>query len=259
MYIINKRDTIYKVIDERGHWFIRNIKEGFWEEETFNIIDEYQNVEKIYLDIGSWIGPTVLYANNKFKQIFAFEPDPVAAEILKQNISINNYDNIILIQKAISNTNGICEFGGNGELGNSMSTLLVGTPDKEKFFNNYGQPNQFLSPEIRKKDIIKIESITIENFLEQYNIQANNIGLIKIDIEGGELLVIPQMESFLKKYKPNLYISLHYVFLTEQQIEEIVKILFGIYSKCYIYDNIKQEISQSFIVDNKKTQLVFVE
>jgi FkbM family methyltransferase len=258
IYIINKRNTTFQVTGNHKKWFLNSIHNGNWEEETFNVLDEYQNKEKIYLDIGSWVGPTVLYSADKFKHIYSFEPDPIAVETLEKNISINNFQNITVIKKAISNKNGNCDFGGNGELGNSMSTLLVGLENKEEFFNGYGEENQFLSKEIRKQDVINIESITIEHFLKEYNLDPKNIGLIKIDIEGGEIIVVPSIKTFLEKYKPNLYISLHYVFLKQNQINEILKILFDIYDECHIYDkNDKYQSNIQEIIDKKITQLVF--
>ena len=44
---------------------------------------------------------------------------------LEENIKINKYNNIILINKCISNENKQLKFGGNGPLGNSESTMLI--------------------------------------------------------------------------------------------------------------------------------------
>ena len=106
------------------YWFGNN-KLDHWEQDTFHIFEHYKNHKGIYIDIGAWIGPTTLYCANIFEKVIAIEPDPVALSRLKKNMSVNTFNNIILIEKGLSFENGISEFGGNGELGNSESTLLI--------------------------------------------------------------------------------------------------------------------------------------
>ena len=53
----------------------------------------------------------------------------------------------------------------------------------------------------------------------------NRIDVLKMDIEGGEIIVVPYLKNFLKTYKPVFYISLHYVFLPESDIQIILDIL----------------------------------
>jgi hypothetical protein len=41
-----------------------------WENDTFHILEYYKNHKKsIYLDIGAWIGPTVLYSANIYNKV----------------------------------------------------------------------------------------------------------------------------------------------------------------------------------------------
>lgn len=257
-----KRDIIFNVCGEFSNsWFNTNINNGKWEEDTFNIFDYYANNDKIYIDIGAWIGPTVLYNANKYKKIYCFEPDPVALDRLSQNISVNDFNNIVIIDKAISDKNGYSKFGGNGELGNSMSTLLVSLNNSDDFFNDYGRKNQWLSSEERKKDIIEVKTITFETFIEDYKINIDNIGLIKMDIEGGEYIVLPTILDFLKKHKPIFYISLHAVFLSHNQILEIIDLLFTAYDNCYIFDDFLDKkprlISKKELIQMGYTSIVF--
>ena len=63
---------------------------------------------KIVMDIGAFSGLySLLVASlNKESQIFAFEPVNETYNILKQNIQVNNFKNIIAIKKAVSDSNG---------------------------------------------------------------------------------------------------------------------------------------------------------
>jgi FkbM family methyltransferase len=218
-----------------------------WEEDTFEILEYYKNPNKIYIDIGSWIGPNVLYSSNLFKHVFALEPDPVALEYLYKNISPTNItiNNITVIENALSDKNGMQSFGGNGEFGNSMSTLLV----SDKNWDN--RVNRF-DVKTRNQDIIKVKTITIETLLDNYKINPDDIGLIKMDIEGGELYVIPAIQEFLTKYKPPIYVSFHCPPLTLSEIDYIMTILLKIYKNMYVFDNkYKQKINKEEIFVNE--------
>lgn len=246
--LITKNNTKFYVEPNYANWFISEINNGNWEESTFNILDYYSNINKLYIDIGAWIGPTVLYSADKYEQIICFEPDHVAYNILSHNISINKFNNIILINKAISDNIGSSEFGGYGEFGNSMSSLLVNIK------NN-----------IDKQHLTNINTTTLEKIIEEYKIDVNNIALIKMDIEGGEIFVIPNIKDFLLKYKPNFYISLHWgdQYLNPEQVSIIVNLLFDIYEdNCYVFleekNTVKKKINrEEVLVDLKYSGLVF--
>lgn len=209
------------------NWFSKNSLD-IWEPYTFYILDYYKDkINGIYIDIGSWIGPTVLYATNIYKKVIAIEPDPIAVERLKENIKVNNFKNISLIEKALDSIDGYSLFGGNGEFGNSMSSLVIAG-------ENYKLQAGFQS-KLQHNYKMKVPSFTIESLINQENINIEEVSLIKMDIEGGEIILIPYLENFLNTYKPVLYISLHYVFLELSDIKKIIDILFNIYDKCYCF------------------------
>ena len=232
-------------------WLLNSI--NWWEPDTFHIFNHYKNNEGIYIDIGAWIGPTALYCANIYKKVIAIEPDPVALVELKKNISANNFNNIVVIEKGLSSENGITQFGGNGSLGNSESTLLIA--NKEEYLSYEGRHTKTHS----HNEIVEIETITIEKLIEQQNIDTQNISLIKMDIEGGEKIVVPALVNFLNKYKPVFYISLHRCFLKESDINDIIDILFNIYDKCYYFSNNGEKtlIDKNFIQKEQLECLVF--
>ena len=204
-----------------------------WELDSFHIFNLYKNNEGIYMDIGAWVGPTAIYCANIYKKVIAIEPDPLALEELKKNISVNNINNISVIEKGLSSENGITQFGGNGKLGNSESTLLIA--NKEEYFSYQGRHTETWKHS--HNEIVEIETITIEKLIEQQNIDPKNISLIKMDIEGGEKIVVPSLVNFLNTYKPIFYISLHPCFLKMDDINQIIDILFNIYDKCYSFSS----------------------
>lgn len=225
-----------------------------WEPNTFHIIKDYSNSAKnTYIDIGSWIGPTVLFAANMYENVIAIEPDPVALKKLENNIAVNKFNNITVVNKALTIIDDIIKFGGNGCMGNSESTMLV---NNEQYINEHWGGRW--SKEQRKQDIIEVDGITIRRLFCDYNIDPNTIALIKMDIEGGEFILVPDIIHVLYEYNIPLYISIHYVFLKDEHIKFILKVLFATYNNCYVYINGKKTaINSKTIFDEKYTELIF--
>lgn len=260
--VIQKNTTSFNVTGNYSvSWFKHNVdNNGPWENSTFHILDAYANRENgVYVDIGAWIGPTVLYAASRFKKLLAVEPDPVARDALNANIKCNTFNNITIVPKAISDKDGVAAFGGNGPLGNSESTLLVGV--ESDFRTNYGR-NFAAHDSIsrRMEGIISVETTTLSRVLSESNISPSSISLIKIDIEGGEIIVIPAILPFLTEHKPSLFISLHRCFLSDSDVDSIVNRLFNIYPHCYIFSDTtgaKTEITRDEAISKKHASLVF--
>ncbi len=70
--------------------------DSFWdsfengrEEETIQALEQFVRPESAYIEIGSWIGPTVLYAAHLAGEVYAFEPDPTACARLQANLALN--------------------------------------------------------------------------------------------------------------------------------------------------------------------------
>lgn len=253
---IKKNSHSFFISDKYSKSWFSNNKIDTWEQDTFCILEYYKNYKKgIYIDIGAWIGATVLYGANIYKKVLAIEPDPVALKRLKENISANNFHSIVIIEKGLSSVNGTSEFGGNGELGNSESTLLIS--NKDDYLSYSGFQNTLWKD--NHEHIVIIETITIESLIEQEEVNPDDISLIKMDIEGGEKIVIPAIVNFLKKYKPVFYISLHRCFLRASEIEEIIDILFGVYDKCYVFsvNGEKRSVDKITIQKESVSSLVF--
>jgi len=253
-----KKDTgvaFYVAGDYNEHWFSRHNSNiiNIWEQDTFKILEYYKNKSSgVYVDIGAWIGPTVLYAANIYKEVIAVEPDPIAIKRLEENLSVNKFTNVKLVKKGLAAVNGTAKFGGHGPLGNSESTLLVSEPD----YTQWGYKKSLK----RSQDaLVIIDTITIENLLTEQSVDPAHISLIKMDIEGGELFVVPAIQRFLKEHQPAFYISLHYGFLNIEHIESILDVLFSIYNNCYVFssDGKREKVSRDNIINNKIEALVF--
>jgi FkbM family methyltransferase len=162
-----------------------------WEESTFTIFDRFLNSKSSYLDVGAWIGPTILYCAQKADHVYAIEPDPVAYQELTRNLQLNPSvaSKVTCINSALTTRSGTKRLYIREFMGDSSSSII---------------------PTLSDKNFTKVNGITIDelNFLK-------NITFIKMDIEAGEYLLIPAMREYLEKIRPTLYLSLHPQFLKE--------------------------------------------
>ena len=201
-----------------NHWsYVNN---GSWEPETFKVFKQFLDNNHSYIDIGAWIGSTVLYGCQIAKHVYAAEPDVIALESLKNNIKANPelVDKITLYEGCIADRNGIANIaapGGKHGLGDSATSLLC---------NGVVQSKQ-------------VELITFDGFINKYNITDCNF--IKMDIEGSEGTVLPTMKKYLQEIKPALYISFHPWKIGPQIWGNIIDAVKG-YSKFYDAKTMKE-------------------
>jgi len=129
-----------------------------------------------FIDIGANQGLYSLIAgsNTNCLKVLAFEPVPVIAAMLEENIKINNLSNKSEVHvKAISNKN--CTHGIHFDLDHSGVTNI----DQEI---NENQSN----------NIVDIETIDA-TYLNKLNIPKDIDIVIKVDVEGHERVVIEQL------------------------------------------------------------------
>lgn len=168
--------------------FWGSVTEGQWEPKTFKVLKRYLTRNHSYVDIGAWIGPTVLFAGKLARRVYAFEPDPVAFKMLKDNLELNPEidERVSAMPVAISDRTGVAKLGVHSELGDSMSSFLW-VKDAQ--------------------DVDTISLAEIFNVFDRYGIK--DCSLIKIDVEGGEATLLPGAYNFLNQFPITLFLSLH--------------------------------------------------
>jgi len=225
-YIDNKYLKIHKNDD---YFFIENRVDDSnlnfwkdcytnWETDSFNIFDRFLNKNKIFIDIGGWIGTTCMYGARKSKHVYSIEADYNSFTDQSANCKINCENNYTLINKAIYNQDDIeIKFGKNKYLNDSKMN------DSTSQIYDDNDPSD---------EIYLVKTITLQCIIENYNISPTEISLIKVDIEGGEEYILNDLYNIHKTYKTPLYISFHYDwwkdknlnrfdFLTELQKDKI--------------------------------------
>ena len=182
MKVTRDGDTfdVLELGDDWDFWGKRFLTD--WEPETKAVIERFVD-GGTFVDIGAWVGPVSLWAAARGADVFAVEADPQAFEHLAHNLS--PYDGEAF-NIAISDHDGVAQFGQRTGWNDSMSALV-------------GVGETF--------DPIEVPCLTVETFFARC--VTGDVQLVKMDIEGGEGLVIPQAEPFLRSLGAPLYLSLH--------------------------------------------------
>ena len=169
---------------------------------------------------------------DRCKKVICFEPDPVAFNVLQNNIRRNGIANIFALNAAVSDESGIANLSSfGGSLGDSMSSLLNGSED----------------------DAASASVICLSWEIVKRQIEDVDVGLIKMDVEGSEFVLLPRMEGYLSSEKPDLWLSFHVPFLeAAKQKEEYFRAI-SILERCYVkcFDESFNEISFSDLKDSK--------
>ena len=193
-----------------------------WEPQTHKILSKLLDLNHSFIDIGAFIGPTVLYGAHFAKKVYAIEPDPIAFKELKKNVSLNPElkEKIELHEKCINSHSGKVRFGNMLKGGDSISSL------------------QFADSKISWI----VDGITFDEFIKENKIRDCNF--IKVDIEGGEAIVLPSMKNYLKRNKPVLHLSMHPPFFknAKEDTKKIIDAL-EIYNNIYTDEGKKIELN----------------
>ena len=179
------------------------IKIGSQFENIFfkKLFDRLQEGMVIY-DIGGSIGMyTIPFAKKvgKTGKVFVFEPTSKGIESIKQNLTINNIDNVVVYPYAISDSTSEINF--------------YIRPDKEthSLFEKTIAPSK-----TGKQKTIKVKTFTIDDLIEKNLSLAPNF--IKIDTEGAEIKVL----DGIKKIYDNLHLILVEIHKPALKLENIL-------------------------------------
>jgi FkbM family methyltransferase len=172
---------------EKDYWL------GTFEPELQDAILDLVNPGQIIYDIGANIGfITLLFANRIGSKghIFAFEALLTNVDRLKNNIKINNLgDSVTVVQAAVQDRAGKTEF------------LIGPSTGMGKVAGSAGRSG------VKYDSSILVDGLSIDDFIEVAGNPSPDI--VKIDVEGGEVLALPGMVKLLQKHRPILLIELH--------------------------------------------------
>lgn len=171
----------YKIFINRKDFAVSShlLMDKIYEPTETNLVRSQINKGDIVVDMGANIGYyTLIFAGlvGKNGKVFAFEPDPENFAILSKNVEENKLENVILINKAVSDKNG--------------KTKLYLSED------NKGDHRIYDSGENRKS--VTVDVVCLDDFMGDIK---EKINFIKMDIQGAEGNALKGMTSVIENSK----------------------------------------------------------
>ena len=149
------------------------------EKKQLNIANIISIKKGICFDIGANVGLYSLLFSKNSKSVYAFEPLPRNVYFLKRTLMLNKVRNVFIIPMAVSDKNGFSMF--------------------QKGIN-------YSTGKLNKSGDFLVKTITLDSFVRKRKIFPN---ILKIDVEGSELVVIKGAKNLLVNYKPIILLSTH--------------------------------------------------
>lgn len=177
--------TIEYSNSEEYHYLKREI----WSGHCYYTELEVEDRAPVIVDAGAHIGISTLYFAKHFPtaQIIAIEPNPITRELLENNIWNNRLeDRISVLAVALSNQTG--------------SAPLYHLPNKEWQLNANLTPQAWNGDKLSES--LEVETVTLSSLITQ------PIDIVKLDIEGAELLVLKEARAKLNLIQ-QLWVEYH--------------------------------------------------
>jgi FkbM family methyltransferase len=163
---------------------------GIWEPFETEIVKREVKRGDVVLDVGANIGYyTLLLARlvGETGKVYAFEPDAANFALLEKNVRVNRYQNVVLVNKAVSNKT-----------------------DKVKLYIcdiNMGDHRLFEFPGQNRR-AVEIETISLDEYFRDY---TGKVDFIKMDIQGAEGAALEGMAGLLARF-PQVKLLTEYSF-----------------------------------------------
>ena len=134
------------------------------------------------VDIGANVGYYTLLAARRVGphgKVYAFEPEPRNFRLLMENLRLNGYENVVAIQRAVSNESGTAPLFLSPRCSGAHSLVSTRDPGNET---------------------LAVETVTLDEFFKMEGYPA--IQVIKMDIEGWEMEALDGMNKLITRSRP---------------------------------------------------------
>jgi len=162
-----------KMVVPPGCVSARNYITGLYEKDVTAFVLSMVKEKMTVVDLGAYIGYYTLIASwlaGESGRVYSFEADPENYACLLRNISANDCDNVVAVQKAVDNRTG--------------DAVLVG---------DTAAGRGWLSASPHRTASLSVQTISLDDFFAREGWPS--IDLIKMDIEGSETAALEGMRE----------------------------------------------------------------
>jgi len=177
------------VLDKNDLDISQQIKDSGWykdEEYETKLFKKKLREGMRFLDLGANIGFYSIFARSIIGEkglVISFEPFPKNANLIRKSVKLNRYDNVVVVEAAVSNKHGKAKLYLSPEYYTENSLIDL----------------EFTYPKNWKgQRAIDVKVITIDDFLGK-KIKNFCVDFIKMDIEGSEHKALRGMKKTIEQ------------------------------------------------------------
>lgn len=170
------------ILAPKGEYAAPDMVADRYEPETTRLFQAVLRPGQTVMDIGAHVGYYTLLAARTVGpagSVYAFEPAPENAALLRRNVELNGYRNVVILNQAVSDRSG----------------------DSPLFLNQLDTGSHSLQalrlPASGVPQAVTVPVTTLDVFLEAKG--WPRIDVVKMDIEGGEGAALRGMRGFLQR------------------------------------------------------------
>jgi len=155
----------------------------------FDQLVETARGARCVLDVGAHVGlcslPLSAVVDPQVGHVFAFEPSAANRKLLYRHLELNNACNVSLVPTLVGDINDA----------------------SVKFYENVAASGMNTIAPISQAGQVEIHRMTtIDAFCGEHRITPD---IVKMDIEGAEVLALKGAREVLKRYRPTVFLSVH--------------------------------------------------
>lgn len=166
---------------------------GAFQPEVFAVFQRHLPSHGIFVDVGAHIGQYTLWAAYHGVPVIAFEPDPDTFWRLKRNVHSNTLGHLVtLYQGAVSHEEGQTSFFPGSDCQRGGGSLVLHVREHRR--------------SAQRGTMLHVPCVTVDGWFRQAP-PTSPIGLIKLDIEGAELLALRGAAETIRTYHPVLILE----------------------------------------------------
>lgn len=217
--------------------------DGYFDLPTTYVIENLVKENSIFIDIGCNVGYFSLVVRNKTKKIIALDASSVLVKNLKKTFSLNGISPDNVYNYAVSNIdNEVLRIHILEDFIGSSTILLDKIPHKEKYVVSYTED---------------IKSITLDSLIINEKINASDISLVKIDIEGYE---DKALFGFLETIKNNKDIKILIEFNLSKYNDPdlLIDMIYNNFIYVYKINDISNYSDQANKIDESKRAVEYI-
>lgn len=180
------------------NWWLSHPLQVSWSSEAHILcwVEQVLRKGNTFIDVGAHAG-WISLASSRFVgssgHVVAIEPSPPLASLIRYHCRVNRVRSIAVEEFAVADSSGIADFFVHNQGISAINSLFESSVFRE-------------APSQSRIDKIYVRTRSLDDYCKSRKLIPD---LIKIDVEGAELLVIRGASTILSKHKPALILAVH--------------------------------------------------